>query len=86
MGVSLSDKPGEIAATLIPSVGCPMGCNFCAHLGDVWRQGPFCYFYETGDQLFEVMLGLERDMKVRSFFVMDENFLLHRKRALRCWS
>ena len=29
------------------------------------------------------MCQLEREMHVRSFFVMDENFLLHRKRALR---
>ncbi len=43
-----------------------------------------CYhFYETGDELYEVMCELERNMGVRSFFVMDENFLLHRKRSLR---
>ena len=29
------------------------------------------------------MCQLEREMHVRSFFVMDENFLLHRSRALR---
>ena len=29
------------------------------------------------------MCGLEREMKVQTFFVMDENFLLHKKRALR---
>jgi len=29
------------------------------------------------------MRGLEAEMGVRAFFVMDENFLLHRKRALR---
>jgi hypothetical protein len=29
------------------------------------------------------MCELERVLKVKSFFVMDENFLLHRKRALR---
>src|SRR5512136_940977 len=27
MGVNLRDRPGDVAATLIPSVGCPMGCN-----------------------------------------------------------
>jgi hypothetical protein len=40
-------------------------------------------FYRTGDELFEVMRGLERAMGVRSFFVMDENFLLNQRRALR---
>jgi radical SAM superfamily enzyme YgiQ (UPF0313 family) len=83
MGMNLSEKPGEVAATLIPSVGCPMGCNFCATSAMFGGKGHFINFYETGDELFEVMLGLERDMKVNSFFVMDENFLLHRKRALR---
>jgi len=40
-------------------------------------------FYETGDELFDIMCHLEREMKVHTFFVMDENFLLHRSRALR---
>src|SRR5208282_4113276 len=30
LGITLRDKPGDVAATLIPSVGCPMGCNFCS--------------------------------------------------------
>jgi len=46
-------------------------------------KGKCVHFYETGDELFQIMCDLERDLKVRSFFVMDENFLLHRKRALR---
>ena len=83
MGVNLGHKPGDIAATLIPSVGCPMGCNFCSTSAMFGGKGRFINFYETGDELFEVMCGLERDMKVQSFFVMDENFLLHKPRALR---
>ncbi|MCY3018256.1 MAG: cobalamin-dependent protein [Planctomycetota bacterium] len=83
MGVSVSDKPGDVAATLIPSVGCPMGCEFCSTSAMFGGKGKFINFYETGDELFELMCGLERDMRVRSFFVMDENFLLHRTRALR---
>ncbi|MDD1748900.1 MAG: hypothetical protein LUO89_03395, partial [Methanothrix sp.] len=42
----------------------------------------FVNFYETGQELFEIMSGMEQRMGVQSFFVMDENFLLHRKRAL----
>lgn len=83
MGITLREKPGDVAATLIPSVGCPMGCNFCATSAMFGGKGRFINFYETGDELFEVMTGLERDMQVRAFFVMDENFLIHRKRALR---
>jgi hypothetical protein len=46
-------------------------------------KGKAVHFYETGDELFDVMCQLEESMHVKSFFVMDENFLLHRKRALR---
>ena len=83
MGIQLREKPGDVAATLIPGVGCPVGCNFCSTSAMFGGKGKFVDFYPTGDELFDVMLGLEADLKVRSFFVMDENFLLHRKRALR---
>ncbi len=83
MGVRLSDRPSDVAATLIPSVGCPLGCNFCATSAMFGGKGKSVDFYDTGDELFEVMSGLERDMGVNSFFVMDENFLAHRKRALQ---
>jgi len=29
LGVRLPEREGGTAATIIPSVGCPMGCNFC---------------------------------------------------------
>src|SRR3990167_1316681 len=83
MGINVRNKGGEVAATLIPSVGCPMGCNFCATSAMFGGKGKFINFYETGDELFGVMCGIEQGMGVRSFFVMDENFLLHKKRALR---
>ncbi|MBI1952675.1 MAG: cobalamin B12-binding domain-containing protein [Candidatus Omnitrophica bacterium] len=83
MGLEVRKKKGEVAATLIPSVGCPMGCNFCATSAMFGGKGKFVNFYETGDELFRIMEGLETQMEVRSFFVMDENFLLHRQRALR---
>lgn len=83
MGIDVKNSGREAAATVIPSVGCPMGCNFCATSAMFGGKGRFVNFYETGDELFEIMRGLERGMGVRSFFVMDENFLLHRTRALR---
>jgi radical SAM superfamily enzyme YgiQ (UPF0313 family) len=83
MGVDLGDTPKQTSAVLIPSVGCPMGCNFCSTSAQFGGKGKFINFYETGDELFDVMCGIERNLKVRSFFVLDENFLLHRKRALR---
>ena len=83
MGIRLKERAGDTAATLIPSVGCPMGCNFCATSAMFGGKGKFINFYESGDELFREMEALERDMGVQSFFVMDENFLLHRKRAFR---
>lgn len=83
LGVGIREGQGDVAATLIPSVGCPMGCNFCSTSAMFGGKGSFVHFYETGDELYGVMCDLERDLRVRSFFVMDENFLMHRKRALR---
>ncbi|MBC8393918.1 MAG: cobalamin B12-binding domain-containing protein [Deltaproteobacteria bacterium] len=83
VGLTLRDKPGNTAAILIPSVGCPVGCNFCSTSALFGGKGNFINFYETGDELFAVMRQLEENLRVRSFFALDENFLLHRKRALR---
>jgi radical SAM superfamily enzyme YgiQ (UPF0313 family) len=83
MGMRLPERKGGTAATIIPSVGCPMGCNFCTTSAFFGGKGKFVNFYETGDQLFEVMCEIESELEVHSFFVMDENFLLHRARAMR---
>lgn len=83
MGIGLSEKPGDTAAVLIPSVGCPIGCNFCSTSAMFGGKGKFINFYQTGDELFSVMCRIEEELKVHSFFVLDENFLLHRERALR---
>ncbi len=83
LGVDLPQKPGRTAAILIPSVGCPVGCNFCSTSALFGGKGKFINFYETGDELYSVMCQIEKTLSVRSFFVLDENFLLHRKRALR---
>jgi hypothetical protein len=83
LGITVPHRDGDIAATLIPSVGCPMGCNFCSTSAMFGGKGRYINFYETGDELFEVMCGLEEALQTQAFFVMDENFLLHRKRALR---
>jgi hypothetical protein len=83
MGMTLKEKPGDTAAMLLPSAGCPVGCNFCSTSALFGGKGKFVNFYETGDELFNVMCELENRLKIKSFFVMDENFLLHRRRALR---
>lgn len=83
MGTTVNIKPRDRTATLIPSVGCPLGCNFCVTSAMFGGKGKFVNFYDGGDELFDVICQLESSMNVKSFFVMDENFLLHQKRALR---
>jgi len=83
VGITLRDKPGDTAAILLPSAGCPVGCNFCSTSALFGGKGKFVNFYETGDELFSVMCQIEKKLNIRSFFTMDENFLLYRKRALR---
>jgi radical SAM superfamily enzyme YgiQ (UPF0313 family) len=83
MGVPLGGHPGIDDAVLIPSIGCPIGCNFCATSSMFGGKGKYIEFYKTGAELFEIMRALEADLHVREFFVMDENFLLDKARALQ---
>jgi radical SAM superfamily enzyme YgiQ (UPF0313 family) len=83
LGMKVPESRRNTAATIIPSVGCPMGCNFCTTSAFFGGKGKFINFYETGDELFEVMCKAEAALETRSFFMMDENFLLNRPRAIR---
>jgi len=83
MGLRLPERKGGTAATIIPSVGCPMGCNFCTTSAFFGGKGKFINFFESGDELFAVMERMERSLGVETFFMMDENFLLHRERAMQ---
>jgi hypothetical protein len=82
MGLPLPQNKGNTAATIIPSVGCPMGCNFCTTSAFFGGKGKYLNFYDTGAELFAVMAEMEEKLQVRSFFMMDENFLLHKRRAM----
>jgi len=82
MGLPVPRGGGDPAATIIPSVGCPLGCNFCTTSAFFGGKGRFVNFYERGEELFRVMCQAEAALGVQSFFMMDENFLLYRKRAL----
>lgn len=82
MGLPGMGGGGNPAATIIPSVGCPMGCNFCTTSSFFGGKGRFVNFYERGAELFKVMCDVERRLGVSCFFMMDENFLLYKKRAL----
>jgi hypothetical protein len=80
--VKIPDTDNSTAATIIPSVGCPMGCNFCTTSAFFGGKGKYLNFYDSGRELYDVMCEMEATLGVRSFFVMDENFLLNRDRAL----
>ena len=82
LGQTLPTTKGTTAATIIPSVGCPMGCNFCTTSAFFGGKGKYLNFYDTGKELYEVMCEMESKLEVKSFFMMDENFLLHKRRAL----
>ena len=82
LGVRLPQVEGSTAATIIPSVGCPMGCNFCTTSAFFGGKGRYLNFYDSGEELFRVMTRMESRLRVKSFFMMDENFLLHKRRAL----
>ena len=83
LGIRVPERKGATAATVIPSVGCPMGCNFCTTSSFFGGKGKFVNFFESGDELFGLMNRLEASLDVQTFFVMDENFLLHRERAMQ---
>ncbi len=82
LGMNSETGSSERAATVIPSVGCPLGCNFCATSEFFGGKGHFENFYDSGQELFDIMERIEEEQQIQNFFIMDENFLLQRRRAL----
>ncbi len=81
MGVKIPDNADK-SATIISSVGCPMGCNFCTTSAFFGGKGKVLNLYSTGEELFRLMEEAEASRNVKSFFIMDENFLLQKQRAM----
>ncbi len=67
------------AAVLIPGVGCPNACRFCAtsHFFD----RTYTPYFDTGRELFDICTEVEQKTGFKEFFVMDENFLKRPERA-----
>ncbi len=86
LGLRSPATRGGTAATIITSVGCPLGCNFCTTSAFFGGKGKMLQFFDNADEIFRVMSDAERSLGVHSFFMMDENFLLFRPRALRLLS
>jgi radical SAM superfamily enzyme YgiQ (UPF0313 family) len=75
LGVPVKDGSGHV----MPGLGCPNGCRFCSTSHFFGRQ--YIPYLETGKQIFDLCVAIERALNVRRFFVMDENFLQHPERA-----
>ncbi len=83
LGLKSPSVRGGTAATIITSVGCPLGCNFCTTSAFFGGKGKMQQFFGSAEEIFRVMSDAEEALGVKSFFVMDENFLLFRPRAMR---
>jgi radical SAM superfamily enzyme YgiQ (UPF0313 family) len=81
MGLRIPDRL-DASATIIASMGCPLGCNFCTTSAFFGGKGKMMNLYSTGAELFDVMEAAESSRGVQSFFIMDENFLLQKRRAV----
>jgi hypothetical protein len=82
MGLPVVENRRSASATIVSSVGCPMGCNFCTTSAFFGGKGRLVSFLERGADVFQAMCEAERELGTCSFFMMDENFLLYKRRAL----
>jgi len=82
LGVKIPAAADTTSATIIASVGCPMCCNFSPKSDFFGGKGKILNFYETGEQLFHLMEHAEKTRNKHSFFIMDENFLLQKRRVM----
>lgn len=72
--------PGPTASILVPGVGCVNGCSFCSTSHFFGKQ--YTSFIQTGKQLFETARTIADARGTDAFFIMDENFLKDKPRAL----
>jgi radical SAM superfamily enzyme YgiQ (UPF0313 family) len=77
MGVPVPEPP---PALLVPGVGCVNGCNFCST--SHFFNKSYTPFLKTGKEIFDTCVRMSSELGTEEFFVMDENFLKHRDRAL----
>jgi len=77
MGVPV---PGPTASILVPGVGCVNGCNFCSTSHFFSKR--YTSFIDSGRQHFETARTIADARGTDTFFVMDENFLKDRRRAI----
>lgn len=71
--------PGK-AGLLVTGVGCVNACRFCATSHNFGRT--YTPFLRTGKEIFDAACRMADEFDCTDFFIMDENFLKDRKRAL----
>lgn len=72
--------PSTSAGLLIPDVGCPMKCNFCATSHKF--NGKFVPFLKTAEDIMQIA-NAHADLGREEMFVMSENFSLDTRRCLK---
>ncbi len=72
--------PGTAANVLVPGVGCVNGCKFCCTTHFFGKT--YTPFVSTGRELFETVCRIADARGCDEFFVLDENFLKDKRRAL----
>jgi len=65
---------------LVPGVGCVNGCRFCSTSHFFGKT--YTSFFSTGKELYSKVLKISADLGCDEFFVMDENFLKDKPRAV----
>ena len=71
----LFNYPRTHSATIISSRGCPYQCSYCDR--SVFLKG---YRFNSAEYVYEQMMFLKRDFRVRHIFFYDDLFTLERKR------
>lgn len=72
--------PGPTSGILVPGVGCVNACKFCSTSHFFGKT--YTPYLATGADVFQTARRIAEERGTSDFFVMDENFLKDRARAL----
>ncbi len=72
--------PGTPANLLVPGVGCVNGCSFCSTSHFFGKA--YTPYLSTGRELFDTAQRIANETGSDEFFVLDENFLKDKQRAM----
>ncbi len=72
--------PGVTSNLLVPGVGCVNGCSFCSTTHFFGKT--YTPFIRTGKEMFQLAQRIADERGTDIFYVMDENFLKNKDRAM----